>query len=251
MPEGALNRASTAIPCLVESVLKEHTEGVTVTVSWAQSSNGAIAPLGGPRVILSSPESMTLTHQLRGLHQGILVGIGTVLADDPQLTVRFVDGPSPQPVVLDSALRFPDSARLLSRTDHAPWIFHALDAPDQRRRELERRGAQLFALPAAEDGLPLDEVLRFLAERGVSSLMVEGGARVLRSFISKGLAHQAVISVSPIFIEGIHVFETMTRSTGTEWAIGFTETSEQSCGPDTITWGRIGAAVGRGSGATS
>ena len=107
MPEGALNRS---IPCLVESVLREHADGVSVTVSWAQSANGAIAAFSGARVILSSRESMTLTHRLRSLHQGILVGIGTVLADDPQLTVRLVDGPSPQPVVLDSGLRFPDSA---------------------------------------------------------------------------------------------------------------------------------------------
>ena len=246
MPEGALNRS---IPCLVQSVLRERADGVSVTVSWAQSANGAIAAFSGARVILSSRESMTLTHRLRSLHQGILVGIGTVLADDPQLTVRLVDGPSPQPVVLDSGLRFPDSARLLSRTDREPWIFHGQEAPEHRRRELERRGARLFPLPAAADGLPLHEVLRILGERGMRSLMVEGGARVLRSFISQELAHQAVITVSPVTMEGIHVFETESESAGARagpgWAIEFAETSEQKCGPDIVTWGRIAATAGR------
>ncbi len=117
-----------------------------VTLSWAQASNGAIAAAGGVRVALSCPESLTLTHRLRGMHRGILVGIGTVISDDPLLSVRLADGPQPQPVVLDSRLRFPLSARLLARVDRKPWIFSS-DAPTEKARELERRGAR----PAGRD----------------------------------------------------------------------------------------------------
>jgi len=96
-----------------------------VTVSWAQSANGAIAAADGSPVALSGPESLRLTHRLRALHGAIMVGIETVIADDPLLSVRLAEGPQPQPVILDSRLRFPPGARLLSRADRKPWIFRA------------------------------------------------------------------------------------------------------------------------------
>jgi len=246
MPEGSLK--PTSIPRLVESVLQERygkegaVKGPVVTASWAQSVNGAIATPGGPRVILSSPESMVLTHQLRGLHHAILVGIGTILADDPQLTVRLAQGSSPQPVVLDSSLRFPISARLLSRTDHAPWIFHSQDAPKQRAHELERRGARLFAIPAHGAGLLLEGVLRVLAEQGIPSLMVEGGARVLRSFILGRFVRQAVVTASPIFLEGVRLFGAgidQVRYGLPSRLLDFVEMSEEKHGSDIVVWVRF------------
>ncbi len=228
MPESPL---TSTIPCLVKLVLADCRGSLpVVTVSWAQSSNGAIAPADRTRVTLSSPESMALTHRLRSLHSAILVGIGTVLADDPQLTVRLVEGSSPQPVVLDSRLRFPLSARLLGRRDRAPWIFHGTEVPAARARELSERGARLFALPAGEAGLPLGDVLAVLGTQGMESLMVEGGALVLRSFLAGGLARQAVITVSPREMEGIRVLELMPR---------FAEMSQERHGGDTVTWGRF------------
>ncbi len=239
MPESTVNRAPSAIACLVRSVLEERASiPPVVTVSWAQSVDGAIARRGGERVILSSQESMVLTHVLRSLHGAILVGIGTVAADDPLLTVRLVDGPSPQPVVLDSTLRFPGSARLLSRTDHAPWIFHAAEAPADRARELAGRGARLFPLSAGPGGLPLKEVLRTLAENGISSLMVEGGGRVLRSFMTQDLAEQAAITVSPSRLEGLRIFE---GGAGPLCLPGFREMSRQHSGVDTVVWGLFGS----------
>ncbi|HUI70843.1 MAG TPA: RibD family protein [Spirochaetia bacterium] len=236
MPEGALTPDLDTIASLVESVLRAGGPRPVVTVSWAQSRDGAIAPTSGRRVVLSSPESMALTHRLRSLHEAILVGIGTVLSDDPQLTVRLVKGPSPQPVVLDSALRFPESARLFSRTDHAPWIFHADTALEDKARELSRRGARLFALPSGRNGLPLDEVLHTLQSQGVTSLMVEGGAQVLRSFLSAGLARQAVITISPMKMQGLRVFEERPAAEG---LLEFEETSEMSYGQDLVRWGRF------------
>jgi len=240
MPEGALNPAQDTIPCLVESVLEAGVRLPVVTVSWAQSMDGALAPAGGRRMVLSSPESMALTHRLRSLHRAILVGIGTVLLDDPRLTVRLVEGPSPQPVVLDSALRFPDSARLLSRADYAPWIFYAENAPADRARELADRGARLFALPGGENGLALDEVLRTLQGQGIASVMVEGGAHVLRSFLSRRLAHQLVITISPVRMEGVRIFE---EGTATEGLLELDETCEKQYGQDVVRWGRFASAM--------
>ncbi|MCK4899238.1 MAG: RibD family protein, partial [Anaerolineales bacterium] len=84
-----------------------------VTLSYAQSLDGSIAVRRGSPLSLSSPEAMTLTHRLRAAHETILVGIGTVLADNPRLTVRLVEGRNPQPIILDSHLRLFLDANLL------------------------------------------------------------------------------------------------------------------------------------------
>jgi riboflavin-specific deaminase-like protein len=206
-----------------------------VTLSWAQASSGAIAAAGGARVALSCPESLTLTHRLRAMHQGILVGIGTVISDDPLLSVRLADGPQPQPVVLDSHLRFPLSARLLARADRKPWIFHS-DAPAEKARELERRGARLFQVARAGEGLDIAAVLRVLAAQGIDSLMVEGGAHVLRSFLSRELAQQAVITVCPFDLEGPRVLEPDAWG---RTMPAFLESWQENHGRDTVTWGRF------------
>lgn len=192
---------------IVEAVLERLHAPVAsrpvVTLSWAQSARGAIAAAGGARTALSGPESLALTHRLRALHDAILVGITTVLTDDPLLSVRLVEGPQPQPVVLDSRLRFPPGAKMLARADRKPWIFHARNRAGLAGAELERRGAVLFAVTRGRDGLDLGEVLSALAGAGVSSLMVEGGARVLRAFIAAGLAAQVVVTESPLAVEGV------------------------------------------------
>jgi riboflavin-specific deaminase-like protein len=211
--------------------------GPAVTVSWAQSRDGAIAAAGGVRAPLSCPESLALTHRLRALHSAILVGIGTVLSDDPLLSVRLAAGPQPQPVVLDTHLRFPLSARLLAREDMRPWIFHA-GPPGERGRDLEGRGARLFAVPRASGGLDLREVLAVLADQGIGSLMVEGGAHVLRSFLGRGLASQAVITICPFTLDGLRVLE---RNPDAAALPDLADGLRESYGRDTVVWGRFGA----------
>ena len=111
-----------------------------VTLSYAQSLDGCIAARAGERLALSGPESMQLTHQFRAAHNAILVGIGTVLADNPRLTVRLVQGQDPQPVVLDSHLRIPLEASLLHNS-RRPWIACLEDARPHKiiRARISRR----------------------------------------------------------------------------------------------------------------
>jgi riboflavin-specific deaminase-like protein len=201
-----------------------------VTLSWAQSATGAIARADGAPIALSGPESLVVTHRLRALHDAILVGIGTVIADDPLLSVRLAEGPQPQPVILDSRLRFPSGARLLARKDRKPWIFHADDVvKSAESRVLQERGARLFAVPGTVAGLDLRAVLQTLAAQGVASLMVEGGARVLRSFLSEGLAGQAVVTVSPCAVDGLPGPGMPT----------FRDSIQELYGQDTVIWGEI------------
>ena len=95
-----------------------------VTVSYAQSLDGSIATVNKQQMQLSGTESMRLTHQLRACCQSILVGIGTVLADNPSLTVRRAEGQNPQPIILDTRLRTPLDADLIKRPDLSTWIVN-------------------------------------------------------------------------------------------------------------------------------
>jgi riboflavin-specific deaminase-like protein len=199
-----------------------------VTLSWARSANGAIASADGAPVRLSGHESLVLTHRLRAVHDAILVGIQTVLADDPLLSVRFAYGPQPQPVVLDSRLRFPHAARLLARDDRKPWIFHG-DAAGEAADALRSRGAVLYRVSEGPAGLDLREILSVLAGRGIASVMVEGGARVLRAFLERGLADQAVVTTSPLALGGLP---------GPGVPI-LHPTLSETYGSDTVTWGRV------------
>jgi GTP cyclohydrolase II len=218
------------IEAAVLSVLRGHAaEGMPfVTLSWARTSAGAIASADGARTAVSGRESLLLTHRLRAMHAAILVGIQTVLSDDPLLSVRLVDGPQPRPIVLDGRLRTPLNARLLSRRDKAPWIFHAVDAAGAGE-ELVRAGARLFAVPRGPCGLDLRAVLTTLRGEGIASVMVEGGAQVLQSFIESGLAEQAVITTSPSLMEGIRGPDLPQ----------FGETEQELYGQDTVLWGRF------------
>jgi GTP cyclohydrolase II len=174
-----------------------------VTLAYAQSIDGSIALEAGRPFALSGPESARLTHALRAAHDGILVGIGTVLADDPQLTVRLVEGRSPQPVVVDSRLRTPTSARLLSGK-RAAWIA-ATDGADERRGGvLETSGARVLRIPAWANGwVNLPELLARLHAQGIAHLMVEGGTKIITSFLRARLVDYAVVTVAPRFLGGM------------------------------------------------
>ncbi|MCI0520115.1 MAG: RibD family protein [Chloroflexi bacterium] len=174
-----------------------------VTLTWAQSLDGSLAGEGGKPLALSGRASLAFTHRLRAAHDAILVGVGALLADDPQLTVRFAEGRHPQPVILDSRLRTPLTARLLSGP-RPPWIFTSAAADPQRWAALRAREAILFAVPQApDDGLSLPSVLNTLAAQGVRRLMVEGGAQVIASFLAQDVVDWAVVTLAPRFVGGM------------------------------------------------
>lgn len=177
-----------------------------VTIAYAQSIDGSIAARPGEPTALSGPESMAMTHRLRAEHDAILVGIGTVLSDDPQLTTRLVEGRHPQPIVVDSRLQFPLDARLL-RGPRPPWIATLENCIPERRQELEATGARVIPLPAnAEGQVDLQALLGYLAAAGIKSLMVEGGAQVITSFVIAGLADRVVITIAPAVLGGLRPF---------------------------------------------
>lgn len=170
-----------------------------VTLTWAQAVDGTMAVSRGSSTAISGPESFCITHALRALHRVILVGVATLIADNPRLNVRCVEGSSPQPVILDTHLRTPPGCKLLtdptcmrpiiySRDGHsgrADLHDDAAAAWGERLEALQAAGAQVRPISQLDvDGRPeVLAVLRDLCARGVDSVMVEGGASVLRSFL--------------------------------------------------------------------
>ena len=176
-----------------------------VTLSYAQSLDGSITRQRGEPMALSGQESLTLTHQLRTSHNAILVGIGTVLADDPRLTVRLVAGPDPQPIIVDSQLRLPLTARLLTEHPRKPIVATTETAVPQKEAALVEAGATVVRLPAVANGqVSLPALLQCLPKQGIRSLMVEGGAGIITSFLAGQLVDRLVITVAPLLVGGLN-----------------------------------------------
>jgi GTP cyclohydrolase II len=156
---------------------------------------------------LSGSESQVLTHKLRATHEAILVGIDTVIADNPYLTVRLVEGVSPRPVVLDSHLRLPLNSNLL-KNKVSPLIATTASASREKQQGIEERGALVVrTLPDERGWVDLHSLLDILANLGINNIMVEGGARVITSFLSLQLVDWIVITIAPTFLGGLHALE--------------------------------------------
>lgn len=143
---------------------------------------------------------MRLTHQLRSLHDGILVGIGTVLSDDPQLTVRQWSGSSPQPIILDSELRTPKAAKIFHHPDKRCWVLTV--RPDANFSD---DNVDVLVVPspdANQQHVPLACAMSMLRERGIESLMIEGGATVITAFLRARLADALVLTIAPRLVGG-------------------------------------------------
>jgi len=157
-------------------------------------------------------------HALRAQHDAILVGVGTILADDPRLTVRLT-GQATKPgslrIVLDSDLRTPPTAAILGEARaKAPLIVAAKPRKADRglvsrQRKLEAAGAEVWFAPASRDGRPmLSSLLRYLAERKVQSLLVEGGSQIHGAFVAAGLVDSVALFLAPRLVgSGVPVVE--------------------------------------------
>jgi|SRR5687767_8756382 3,4-dihydroxy 2-butanone 4-phosphate synthase/GTP cyclohydrolase II len=211
-----------------------------VTLSYAQSVDGSIAAHPPRSVVLSSEKSFEMTHLLRSRHYALLVGINTVLADNPRLTVRLCEGDNPQPVVLDSRLRFPDDCRLLAHPDRQPLLFTTEAAPADKMVRLEAKGASIHVMPKDALGrVDLIAALRCLADRGVKRLMVEGGATVISSFLRSRLVDYCVITVAPKLVGGLKAMDNFHPSNDLP-PLSIVDCRYQPLGGDLIIYGSMG-----------
>lgn len=169
-----------------------------ITIKAAMSLDGSIALLNGESQWISCPLSRKKSHLLRAEHDAILVGIETVLRDDPELTVRYVSGRSPLRVILDSELRTPVDAKAIG--DGNCLVIAAEGANPEKASPLKERGVEVVFLPGDSEGIVLESVMSLLVSKGVNMLLVEGGSRVIASFIKAGLADEFSLFVAPKFL---------------------------------------------------
>jgi diaminohydroxyphosphoribosylaminopyrimidine deaminase/5-amino-6-(5-phosphoribosylamino)uracil reductase len=173
-----------------------------VTLKWAQSLDGRIATAVGHSQWITSERSRKRTHRLRADHDAVLVGVNTVLQDDPRLTVRHVRGRNPVRIILDSRLRIPlDAAVLEGDSGCSTWIVSLGREAADKTRALAARGIRvLHCQEGAADGIAVGPMLKMLAEQGITSILVEGGAGVLTSFLREGCAQRLVCFIGPMML---------------------------------------------------
>jgi diaminohydroxyphosphoribosylaminopyrimidine deaminase/5-amino-6-(5-phosphoribosylamino)uracil reductase len=186
-----------------------HTKYVTtgqpfVLLKLAMTADGKIASVTGDSRWISSEESRRLTHQLRNRYAAIAVGSETVLGDDPQLTVRLIQGRDPLRIVLDSRGRIPLDARILHLSSSAKTAIATTDAmPASIERQLSALGTEIWRLPKDANGhVDLSVLLQKLGERKIDSLLVEGGATLAWSLLSAKLVDKVLFFIAPLIIGG-------------------------------------------------
>jgi diaminohydroxyphosphoribosylaminopyrimidine deaminase / 5-amino-6-(5-phosphoribosylamino)uracil reductase len=185
---------------LNEKYLKHRTTGLPyVTLKWAQTLDGRIGIANGSSSRFTSPPSLKFAHKLRAEHDAILVGVTTVINDDPELTTRLVKGSSPLRIILDSKLRIPLTAKVLTNQDKAKTIIAATPAANKERLSaLGKIGIAVLTVPADAQGrVDLKKLLKTLGARNITSLLVEGGGQVITSFLRLGLADKTVAIIAP------------------------------------------------------
>lgn len=170
-----------------------------ITISYAQTLDGRIATRDGTSQWISGSESLVFAHRLRAQHDAIMVGVGTVLQDNPRLTVRLAQGRDPLRVVIDSTLRTPlDAAVLADGAAHGTLIATTERALAERVEAVRALGAAVLVLPAMDTAqVDLHALLGALRDRGIDSIMVEGGARLITALLRQQLADRVAVCVAP------------------------------------------------------
>lgn len=174
-----------------------------LTLKVAQTLDGKVATAGGESKWITSEAARRHGHRLRDRHDVILVGIGTVLADDPALTCRVRGGRHPVRAVVDPQLRTPPDARVLTEPAAAPTILFTLEGADQERaRRLEQAGARLVRVPLEQGRMDLAQGLRMLVQEGWHRVLCEGGPTLSAELLQQGLVNGVAWYLAPRVMGG-------------------------------------------------
>jgi diaminohydroxyphosphoribosylaminopyrimidine deaminase/5-amino-6-(5-phosphoribosylamino)uracil reductase len=174
-----------------------------VTLKLATTLDGRIAAAGGDARWITGAAARRLAHALRDVSDAVLVGAGTVRTDDPRLTCRLPGGRDPLRVVLSGArLALPPRARVIAAGGPATWVIAPADAPPGRVAALRRRGIDVLLLRGRRGRVPFASVVRALGERGITSLLVEGGGTVAAEALRARVVDRLVLFVAPMLLGG-------------------------------------------------
>lgn len=205
-------RADAAAEVIAGFASRIRTGRPQTIAKYAMTLDGRLSAYTGHSRWVTGPAARQNVHVLRDRIDAILVGIGTVLADDPQLTTRLPDelagygGPhQPLRVVLDGQLRTPPTARMLAaETPGETLIYTGDDAPEERQRTLEAAGAIVVRVSGPDGKVDPQAVLLDLGRRGINDLLIEGGSQVLGAFFDLGLVDRVHAYIAPVIVGGQH-----------------------------------------------
>jgi diaminohydroxyphosphoribosylaminopyrimidine deaminase/5-amino-6-(5-phosphoribosylamino)uracil reductase len=176
-----------------------------VTLKWAMSLDGKIGVDRGAPTAITGEEARRFAHELRNTYDAVLVGVQTVLTDDPLLTCRLPSGRDPLRVILDSRLRTPATARAVTVASSAKTlVVTTAGAPHDRLAALRGAGAEVLVQDQEQGRVRLRPLLQELAQRGVLSVLIEGGGTVNASALAEGVIDKVIALIAPRLIGGEH-----------------------------------------------
>lgn len=171
-----------------------------VALKYAMTADGKIAAYTGKSQWITGEEARSHVHRLRHYYSGIMVGTGTVLEDDPMLNCRLKNGKSPTRIVCDSKLRIPENSRLCQTARDIPLIVACAHADPEKKKRLQALGAEIAEVPGADGRVDIKRLMEILGEKGIDSLLVEGGASLNYSVMKAGIAKKCYVYIgSKIF----------------------------------------------------
>jgi len=222
-----------------------------VTLKWAQSIDGKVAtaePQSSGSGWISGEQSRKDVHKLRRRAQAILVGVNTVIADDPLLTARPSRGKKLTRIVLDSHLRIPLDCKLIKTANKSPVLIYTREDTIQNNPELAekitKKGAEVLAYPDAQGRPNLYFLLDELSKRGIGHLLVEGGPRVLASFLKEQLADEIVVYIAPRILGAQGSVDITVPMAELTQAVGLHYVDIERFGDDVRLTGLTGKALG-------
>ncbi|MET0670776.1 MAG: bifunctional diaminohydroxyphosphoribosylaminopyrimidine deaminase/5-amino-6-(5-phosphoribosylamino)uracil reductase RibD [Xanthobacteraceae bacterium] len=207
-----------------------------VMLKLALSADGKIGAAGRQPVAITGSEARERVFQMRAMNDAILVGMGTVLSDDPALTCRLpgMMERSPVRILLDARLRVPISTGVVGTAHDAPtWIFGDTKASAMGEEVLRAKGVEVFRVESEDGRLDLSAVLKVLVERGITRLMVEGGSTVAASFVKADLVDEAALFRAPKQI-GPHGIDALDKMPLTALTSRLKRVTTEQVGADTL-----------------
>jgi diaminohydroxyphosphoribosylaminopyrimidine deaminase/5-amino-6-(5-phosphoribosylamino)uracil reductase len=189
---------------LNEAFIKHITTGMPfVTLKIAQTLDGKIATASGESKWITGEQAREKGRRLRAVNDAILVGINTVLKDDPALTTRIPKGRDPIRVVVDTRLRIPLNAKVLKQKSRVRTIIATVENSAKNKiKKLQAVGAEVLTVRTVQGRLDLRDLMRKLGKMDIISVLIEGGAEINASAIKSGIADKAVLFVAPLLMTG-------------------------------------------------
>lgn len=211
-----------------------------VTFKSAATLDGAIAASSGDSRWITEEPARRHAHRLRSRHDAVMVGVGTVIADDPLLTCRIRGGRQPIRVIVDSRLRTPATSRVVTGAKEIRTVIACIDSDPQQERLLADRGVEILRCREDEGMVDLVDLLRALSSRGVQSVLVEGGGRLAGALFARGVVSRVALFYAPKLLakEGIPMIAG-ERSERISEALALSSLSIRRIGSDLLVEGEV------------